>query len=292
MLISAFFSAVTVILFALGLRFLTERSPVRKFGAFDYDYKEDKELKKLNRPTKAKIPGLKFAVLVLAGALFAGTIMYIFSGRGWLTILAACLGFFAPRLWLDWFEKTQYKLMSSQVEQAVETMATVIKSGGGLPAALEKAIETSGYPFKKELEQTLSEIKLGLPEPDAFSRLAERVDLPEMNTLSIASTLKKGGMAVNMANVFTQIQISLRQRKAFSEELSTMVAENKLAVWIVSAVPIGSVSVMRFVAPEMAAPLFDTVVGAIVLVFCLILIVVGIFWSLKIADSTNLLGGN
>jgi len=286
---SAFLSTIAVILFALGLRFLAERSPIRKFGAFEYDYKEDEELKKLNKPVKRKIPGLRLVAIILFGALVAGSVMYIFSGRGWLTIIAACLGFFAPKLWLDWFEKTQYKLMSIQLEQAVETMATVIRSGGGLPAALEKAIESSGYPLKAELEQTSNEIKLGLPEPEAFSRLARRVDLPEMDTLSVASELKKDGMAVNMANVFTQIQISLRQRQAFNEEVNAIVAENKLAVWIVSAVPIGSISMMRFVAPEMAAPLFDTLIGAIVMIFCLMLIVVGIFWSLKIANGDNLL---
>ena len=289
-LISAFFSAVTIILFILGLRFMLERSPIRRFGAFEYNYKEDEELKKLNKPARrTQIPYMKAVTLIAIGALVAGGIMYIFSGRGWLTILAACLGFFAPKLWLDWFEKTQYKLLSSQVEQAVEAMATVIKSGGGLPAALEKAIQTSGYPLKKELEQTAGEIKLGLPEPEAFSRLAERVDLPEMDTLSIASALKKEGMTVNMANVFTQIQISLRQRQAFNEEVNAMVAENKIAVWIVSAVPIGSISMMRFVAPEMAAPLFDTFLGIVVLIICLMLIAVGIYWSLKIAEGSNLL---
>lgn len=287
----AFFSAVAVVFFTLGLRFLIERSPIRKFGAFEYNHKEDEELKNLNKPVKPQIPGIKLVALILIGALIAGGIMYIFSGRGWLTIIAACLGFFAPKLWLDWFEKTQYKLMSSQVEQALEVMSTVIKSGGGIPAALEKAIENSGYPFKKELKQAANEIKLGLPEPEAFSRLAERVNLPEMDTLSIASALRKEGMAVNMANVFTQIQISLIQRQAFNEEINAIVAENKLAVWIVSAVPIFSVSMMRFVAPEMAAPLFDTLLGVIVLIICLFMIVIGIIWSLKIADGDNLLGG-
>lgn len=290
-LLTAFLSATFVVFCIIGLRVLTQRSPVRKFEAFNYNYKEDYKLQEINIPARRKIPRARFVTLVLVGSLIAGGVMYIFSGRGWLTMLATPLGFLAPKIWLDWFTKTQYKLISHQLEQAIEAMAVVIRSGGGLPAALEKAIEISEQPLKAELERTANEIKLGLPEPEAFSRLSARVNLPEMDTLGVAFALRKDGMAVNMANVLTEIQTSLRQRQALNEEVNAVVAENKLAIWIVSAVPILTISIMRYVAPEMAAPLFDTLLGVFVLVFCLILIIIGILWSLKLADGDNLLGG-
>jgi len=283
----AFISGVAVV---IGIKMLLHRDVnISRFGVVKYNREKDKQLTKMNLAAKEKSPLTVpiFIILVLTGAILFFGGVYIFTGVLKLSLFASAGGFIAPKIWLDWYKKKQEKLVSSQAEQALETMATVIKSGGGMYEALDKAVNNVGEPLKSKLEHTLSEMKIGISEDEAFLRLAEQLDIPEMSMLNVASLIRKEGITVNMATVFTSIQSNLRQRQAFIEEVKAITSENRLAVWVVAAVPFFTVGIIRFFGPDFIDPLFTAPIGLIMFVILTIMIIVGIYWALKIADTTN-----
>jgi tight adherence protein B len=283
----AFISAVALV---IGTRMFLEREVnYSRFGVVRYKREKDRQLAKMNLETKEKSPLTApiFVILVVTGsALFFGGI-YIFTGTLKLALFASAGGLLAPKLWLDWYKKKQEKLVSVQTEQALETMATVIKSGGGMYEALDKAANNIGEPLKGKLEHTLSEMKIGVSEDEAFLRLADQLDIPEMSMLNVASLIRKEGITVNMATVFTSIQSNIRQRQAFIEEVKAITSENRVAVWIVAVIPFFTVAVIRFFGPDFIDPLFTTTVGLIMFTISTVMIIVGVIWALKIADSTS-----
>ena len=56
--------------------------------------------------------------------------------------------------------------------------------------------------------------------------------------MAMVMEIQQSGMAVNLASVFDQIQINIRNKQALQEEVRAITVENKMAGWIVAAVPL------------------------------------------------------
>lgn len=290
----AFLAGAGVILFAIGTEQVLRREVnAKRFGAVRYRPSEDSELERISQELKKKhnrkMPMEKVVLFVLLGAVVCGGLMYIVTGKLMISFCAAFGGLGFPRLWRAFNERVQRRTLLDQIVQAIQAMNIVVKSGGGMPAALEKAIQEVDNPLKHELERTLAEINLKVPEPEAFKQLAQRLAVPEMEMLSIAATLQQEGMAVNMANVFQQIELNIRSHVAFQEEVRAITSENRMAVWIVAAVPVFTLSIMRFFAPDFIAPLFNTFIGLTALAVASALVVIGIIWALGMANTESFL---
>ncbi|MBO8160670.1 MAG: type II secretion system F family protein [Thermosipho sp. (in: Bacteria)] len=285
-LVPSFLTFVSVISAFYAIRLLTKREV--NLSRFSVGYQQDTTEEELEKKQKAReLPASRVLLLVFSGGATVGLATYTVVGVVWLSALASLLGLLAPWLWLRWHRAGQKKLIITQLEQAAEIIAAVLRSGGGLPAALEKASQEVGNPLKKELAQATAEIRLGVPSAVAFKNLTERINLEEMDILAMAVDLQSTGMAVNMASVFQQIQNNIREKQAFEEEVSSITSENRMAVWIVAAVPFGTIGLLRQLAPDFIAPLFETAIGITIFIISVGLIIFGIFWSLNIAKVSK-----
>jgi tight adherence protein B len=291
--VEIFFASVLITfafpLFVLGIiKLLKKEVTASRFAVQKYNSQLDKELKQLKeKQKKSEIPLSRHILMLFTGGVFFGGIIYLIVGIGWAAIVGSLLGLIIPKLWLNWQKAGYKKLITSQLEQAVEIMAAVLRSGGGILASLDKAIEEIPNPLKRELERVAAEIKLGVPASQAFISLTERVPIQEMSMLSMAVNLQETGMSVNMASVFDQIQINIRSRQAFQEELRVLVAENKMAGWVVGTIPFITISIMRHMAPEFTKPLFSTALGLTVFVSSTVVILIGLAWIMQMTKVEN-----
>ena len=201
---------------------------------------------------------------------------------------ASLLGFVVPYIWLKWHEASQEKIIASQLEQAVEIMSSVIRSGGGIVSALRRSAQVVGAPLNSELTKVASEIELGVSTANAFKNLAERVPMQETKMMAMVMEIQQSGMAVNLASVFDQIQINIRNKQALQEEVRAITVENKMAGWIVAAVPFVTISLIRWSSPDFIAPLFTTTAGLFVFLLSTGLIIGGVFWIMKMAEMPDL----
>ena len=205
-------------------------------------------------------------MLILVGVITIGTAAYAVIGIVWISFCASLLGFVVPYIWLKWHEASQEKIIASQLEQAVEIMSSVIRSGGGIVSALRRSAQVVGAPLNSELTKVASEIELGVSTANAFKNLAERVPMQETKMMAMVMEIQQSGMAVNLASVFDQIQINIRNKQALQEEVRAITVENKMAGWIVAAVPFVTISLIRWSSPDFIAPLFTTTAGLFVFI--------------------------
>lgn len=266
---------------------------VSRFAARPYDPSVDADLLQARKAEKKEkgmsISPSKLLLLSLGGMVLCAVLAYIVVGRITVALAVSLTGLFTPKLYQKWHKEGRGRLVTSQLEQAMEIMSAVLRTGGGIPAALEKAAQNIPEPLRTELTQTLAEIRLGVPTSEAFKNFSERVKLPETFIISMAVELKQSGMAVNLASVFQQVQDNIRSRKAFEQEVSSITAENRMAGWIVAAVPFITIAVVRYMSPEFISPLFEEPVGIAVFIVCVIIILIGILWIRNMADAEKLL---
>lgn len=230
----------------------------------------------------------KSILLVLVGGITIGIAAYVVVGIIWVSFCVSLLGLAVPFLWLKWHEASQEKVIASQLEQAVEIMGSVIRSGGGIVSALRRAAQTVGSPLSQDLIQVASEIELGVSTADAFKNLVDRVPMQETKMMAMVMEIQQAGMAVNLGSVFEQIQRNIRSKQALQEEVKAITVENKMAGWIIAAVPFATISLIRWSSPEFTAPLFTTPVGIFVFLISTCLIIWGVVWIMKMAEMPDL----
>jgi len=278
--LAAVLSFVSVVLFFYAFKILMRREINMARFAPGSPNQVEPTFEQKNKKIK-EVPPLRVLMLILAGGISCGVIAYAVVGKWWFTGIASSLGLLAPNLWLSWHRKSKKALLANQLERAAEVMSAVLKSGGGMNLALDKAISEVDKPLKNELAQVLAEIHLGVPLEVAFRNLNERVNLDDLSLLATAADLQSTGMAVNMATVLEQIRENIKGKQLFEDEVSAITGENKMAAWIVGVIPFVLIGLFRQMAPDFVAPLFETAVGIAVFVICLVVILFGIVWAIS-----------
>jgi len=278
----SFFVVIAIALLLQGIKqFLHKDIQINKFTP-NYSKATPKKIVK-----DRKLSYSKTIVIITAGGASVGVLAYAIIGNLYFSGLFSLLGFLFPRLWYKWYANNQEKLVSKQMEKVAETMAVVLKSENNIVAALERAAQDCEEPLRSKLIKAAKEIRLGVLMNVAFETLAKSVNVPEMMIISIGIELQQQGMAINMASMLEQVQKNIRNREALKDELSVMTAENKMAGWIVAAIPLATLALIRQADPEFVAPLFNTTVGLSVFILCLATIAVGLYWLLQIAEMED-----
>lgn len=247
----------------------------------------EKQIKKTFSNEKRLLSYRKRLLIITIGGSSCGIAIYAVVGNMYVSALSSLLGLLFPSLWYKWYRKGQAKMVSLQMAKAAETMASIVRSDGNIIAALERASIDTEEPLKTKLNETAKKIRLGVKADIAFTDLAKNIDVPEMIPISIGIELQQKGMAINLANMLEQIHSNILTNQADREELQAITAENKMAGWIVSALPFGTLAIMRFILPDFIDPLFTSSIGIAIFLCCIAVILVGLYWLLQIAEMNN-----
>jgi len=280
--------SVIVFLIFIGINLLMKKEINADRFTPGWEREDDSNHKKFEGiNSKGQLSTLSLIALVAVSGSMCGIIAYSITGKGILAFIYSFAGFIAPNVWYRWHKKNQETIITQQMEQAAETMASVLKSGGSMIAALDKAASETKDPLKKELVHTVAELRLGVSSTEAFLNLAKRVKLPEMLMLSMGIELQQKGMAINTANMLLQMQKNIRGRQLLQQEISSITAENKMSGWIVGSIPFITVALMRQFSPEFTDPLLNTPVGMTIFTICTFIILGGIYWIMSMANMGN-----
>jgi len=288
---SGLFAAMAVLAFFYGFKQISQRSAIRleRFKTHGYNIDQDTEFLEKERQLKEleklyKIDNTKKILLFITGALACGAIGYSISGKLHISLVSSLFGYALPAVFEKWHGEGRKIQMEKQFEEAAEQMAMVIKTGGSMHQAIERAAQEAKFPLKHELELMAAQTKLNMPLPEVFRLAKERIPVPEMEMLVMVASLQKTGMAVNISSVLERIQESIRARRIFREQIAAITAEGRLASKVVAVMPFIVIGFIRKAAPQFMDPLFTTVWGMALLAFSVVSIIAGMLWINKMMN--------
>jgi len=118
---------------------------------------------------------------------------------------------------------------------------------------------------------------------DALEDLAKRSHLEDIqNFTDVFKTCKRtGGNLVNVIRNSTNI---INDKIEIKEEINTLLAAKKFEQKVLSVMPFIMILILSLTTEDYMAPVFDTIVGRIVMTFAIIIIAIGYFVSKKIMD--------
>ena len=175
-------------------------------------------------------------------------------------IAAAVLGWMAPLLYYRWKQQQRKELFEAKLLDFTMGLASGMRSGLGLPQALEATSRRIGEPMQEELQTVLREYRFGMELADALQRLNERMPSEDMNLLvtTIKLTTKTGGSLVEVMDKMVEM---IRGRREFQERLKNMTAQGKFEAIAMSLAPVAAFILLYVVDSDLMKPMVTTGTG-------------------------------
>ncbi|GAA2159914.1 tight adherence protein B [Humibacillus xanthopallidus] len=205
------------------------------------------------------------------------------SGLGLLIaiVIGALLGLLIPRVVLRSMASRRAKKFERVLPDVLTLVATSLRSGFGLPQALDAVARDAAEPAAKEFSRALAETRIGTDVSDALEHMADRMGSVAMRWTVMAIRIQRdvGG---NLADTLTTTSKTLRDRDSLRRLVSTLSAEGRLSAYILIALPIAMFFYMTLVNYEYVSLLWTRTLGLVMLIGVGILMVIGIFWMRRV----------
>ena len=198
----------------------------RLFSPADYSSRTGKRLVMAGSPygldterflavkTAAALAGTVFAILL--GGLVAAPIIRSTV----LAFIVAVIGFYLPDVWLRSRVRARQLEIRRTLPDMLDMLTISVEAGMGFDAAIARISGSRPGALSEEFGRMLQEIQSGLARREAMRNLAERTQVPELNTF-IMSMVQADVFGVSVSKVLrTQSRDMRVKRRQFAEEMA------------------------------------------------------------------------
>jgi tight adherence protein B len=203
---------------------------------------------------------------IVAGTIVATalTFLLIYAGTGstWWALFALAIPYFV-REWVIRTLARRRNRFAEQLPDALQVVASALRSGHSLAGALAVVVESASEPMKSEMQHVVAAEQLGVPIQDSMMVVAKRMASNDLEQLALVAELQReaGG---NAAEVVDAVAETVRERFDLKRLIKTLTMQGRMSRWIVSALPIGIVLILQLENPHYLHPLLATTGGKVV----------------------------
>jgi tight adherence protein B len=221
---------------------------------------------------------------VVEVAVLSAALALAVSGLAWwwrpdfmLAIGGAGLGICAPWVWLAQRRRQRQERIERQFPLALDLISRALRAGHALSGAIRMAAQELPDPLVRDFRTLFEALNYGQPLPEALSRFAQRVPLPDAGYFAVAVIVQRdtGG---NLAEVLDQIAALVRDRLRLRGEVRTLSAEGRLSAVILAALPFGVAAVVQVANPGFLSPLWTDPAGRQMVGLAALGMVGGVWW--------------
>ena len=222
---------------------------------------------------------LSVGVLLLCSLASGGTILLlasaVFQQPFPLAFLGGVLASAVPLLYVRHLASKRLRRFLEQMPDGLDMMSQGLQAGLGLSQAQVYVAKEAPDPLGTEFSIFMEELNLGLPVREAIEGFQQRMPLPEMRLFSTALMVQRevGGSLVELLTTLADV---IRDRFRIEREIRTLTAQNRMAAWVVSAVPPLLAGAMSFMDPVTMREVIAHPVGRGMMIAALVLEIFGI----------------
>jgi tight adherence protein B len=229
------------------------------------------------------IPAQHITYLSLACFFFFSLLIFIVSGSwaGALIIGTLSLGF--PILLLRKLKANRDKTFGIQLVPALSNMGNALKAGMSLNQSIDMIHSEMDGPIAQEFRLLSHELHFGENLSEALKNLEKRMPNQDLSLVvtAINISMDVGG---NLSDIFDNIATTIRERQTLEAKVKSLTAQGKMQGTVMCMIPIGLLSILTTLYPEMMAPLYESNEGIFTLIFCAFMLVAGWFSIAKLTQ--------
>ncbi len=232
---------------------------------------KNKARKQINLRTRIQRAGftIKPRTFYLLSALtgFLGfLIVLLFGSPLWVGVLAGfAAGVGLPRFVLKKAAERRQAKFLFEFANAIDIIVRGVKTGLPLLDCLQIIANEAPEPVKSAFVDIVEQQRVGIPLPQAFLRMYERMPLQEVNFFSIVIAVQSqtGG---NLAEALSNLSQVLRARYQLQAKVKAYSAEAKASAMIIGSLPILVMLAIYIITPEYIGTLFTNRIGNLLLI--------------------------
>jgi tight adherence protein B len=225
----------------------------------------------------------KLAAFSAALGLAGGAVAVVMKGPPFAVPLAALLAGSLPMLWLLFRRKRRLKAFSTQLPDALEMIARVLRSGQSLGFGFNSVSAEMSDPIGKEFGRVFEEQNLGVSMDDSLRSMCERVPNLDLRFFVTAVILQRqtGG---DLSEILDKIGELIRDRFRIMGQVQALTGEGRLSGAVLLALPPLLFAVVYNMNPDYVCQLFTDPMGRKMLFYAVIMQFLGAIVIKKIIE--------
>lgn len=228
-----------------------------------------------------------FFIFILSSVL--GGAAFLFGGsslpaKSFSALIGVIAGIAGPIIYLRSQQGKRLRKFNDQLPDMLNLMVNGLRAGYSTMQAMEAVSKEMPPPISDEFRRVVQEMQLGLPMDKALDNLVRRIPSEDLDFVITAINVQRevGGP---LAEILDTIAFTIRERIRIKGEIRVMTSQVVMSGRILSAVPFVVFILLWFINQEYMGEFFENIAcGGIALVVGIIMIAVGYFVMMKIAD--------
>jgi tight adherence protein B len=232
----------------------------------------------------ARIPltPIQVVALTVVGTVVVAWVLAVMTGSPFAA-LAGLVTPFAVRNIIRYQLKRECNKFDDQLPDHLQVIASAMRAGHSFVGALSVADQDAPDPVRREFDRAVADERLGTPIEDALDSVGERMKSTDMTHVALVAKLQRKTGA-NSAEVLDRVADTLRVRQELRRHIRVLTAQQRMARWILTALPVGLIVAISAINPEYMAPLFEEPSGRILLAIGVFGIVMGSYLLKRLVE--------
>jgi len=190
------------------------------------------------------------------------------------TIVFGVIGYLVPSFYVKYRINKRLKAFNNQLGDTLTLLSNAIKAGYSFAQAIDTVAKNAVAPIAEEFGRAVREMNLGGSPDEALQNITKRIVSPDFDLVATAYSIHRtvGG---NLAEILDNIAYTIRERVRIKGEIATLTAQARASGTLITFLPLVLAAFMYFVTPTYFRPMFENIVGWILLVIGGAMIFVG-----------------
>lgn len=231
----------------------------------------------------------KIAYTIMAAVVIFAVGM-IFYHNPILAGLLALLAFKYPKIRRGQIIARRKRDLNTQFKDLLYALSSSMVAGRSLEMAFKEALRDMAViypddktPIMQELNYIVRCLEMNMTVEAAIRQFAERAHIEDIeNFADIVSICKRSGG--NLVEVVRSTSDVIGDKIETKNEIETTITAKKFESRVLTVTPIFMVLILSLSSPDYMAPVFHTLIGAIVMTLAIIMFVIAFFVSEKIIN--------
>lgn len=218
-----------------------------------------------------------------AGVVVFALLLLALTKDPFLTLIGTVLAAVIPPGILSFLARRRQKQFDSLLPDTLQLLASTLRAGYSLMQGVEAVSQEVSEPVGRELRRVVTEARLGRPLEESLDGVAARMDSGDFEWAVMAVRIQRevGG---NLAELLVTVAETMTERERLRRDVAALTAEGKISAIVLGALPVLIGLFIWGANPGYLDPLFDQLVGKIMLFGSVALALGGFFWMNKIID--------
>jgi tight adherence protein B len=232
----------------------------------------------------ARIPltPVQVVALTAVGTVVVAWVLAVMTGNP----LAALAGLLTPLVVRSIIRikfRRECNKFDDQLPDHLQVIASAMRAGHSFVGALSVADQDAPQPVRREFDRAVADERLGVPIEDALDAVGDRMKSDDMTHVALVAKLQRKTGA-NSAEVLDRVAATLRERQELRRHIRVLTAQQRMARWILTAIPVALVIVISAANPEYMKPLWEEPSGRVLLAIGIFGIVTGSYLLKRLVD--------